>query len=77
MTDSKENVLSLDGKTYKEKDLTKEQTYLKDQLNDLQTKVYRKKFELDQLTASKNHFSNLLIASLKQSVDVEDKKETG
>ena len=57
---TKENVLSLDGKSYKEEELTDEQKYYKNQLNDLQSKILRVKFELDQLTASQNYFRNFV-----------------
>ncbi len=66
---TKENVLSLDGKSYKEEELTEEQKYYKNQLNDLQSKILRVKFELDQLTASQNYFRNLLIDSLKKTME--------
>ena len=73
---TKENVLSLDGKSYKEEELTDEQKYYKNQLNDLQSKILRVKFELDQLTASQNYFRNLLIDSLKKTMDsLENGKE--
>ena len=73
---TKENVLSLDGKSYKEEELTDEQKYYKNQLNDLQSKILRVKFELDQLTASQNYFRNLLIDSLKKTMEsLENSKE--
>ena len=73
---TKENVLSLDGKSYKEEELTDEQKYYKKQINDLQNKIIRVKFELDQLTASQNHFRNLLVDSLKKTMDsVENSKD--
>ena len=73
---TKENVLSLDGKSYKEEELTDEQKYYKNQLNDLQSKILRVKFELDQLTASQNYFRTLLIDSLKKTLEsLENSKE--
>ena len=73
---TKENVLSLDGKSYKEEELTDEQKYYKEQINDLQNKIIRVKFELDQLIASQNHFRNLLVDSLKKTMDsVENSKD--
>jgi hypothetical protein len=48
---SDENVLSLDGKSYK--------------------------FELDQLSASQSHFRNLLVNSLKKTMDsIENSKDS-
>tara|TARA_R100000315_G_C5224858_1_gene136115 strand:+ start:1299 stop:1571 length:273 start_codon:yes stop_codon:yes gene_type:complete len=74
---SDENVLSLDGKSYKEEELTDEQKYYKEQITDLQNKIVRVKFELDQLSASQSHFRNLLVNSLKKTMDsIENSKDS-
>ena len=74
---SDENVLSLDGKSYKEEELTDEQKYYKEQITDLQNKIVMVKFELDQLSASQSHFRNLLVNSLKKTMDsIENSKDS-
>jgi hypothetical protein len=67
MTD--ENVLTLDGNSYKEKDLDAKQKYFKSQIQDLQAKSTHLRFQLDQVIVAENHFTNSLIASLKETMD--------
>ena len=50
MTD--ENILTLDGNSYKEKDLDNQQKYFKNQIQDLQAKSTRLRFQLDQVINS-------------------------
>ena len=75
MTD--ENILTLDGNSYKEKDLDNQQKYFKNQIQDLQAKSTRLRFQLDQVIVAENHFTNSLIASLKETNDKQEDKEVG
>jgi hypothetical protein len=75
MTD--ENVLTLDGNSYKEKDLDAKQKYFKSQIQDLQAKSTHLRFQLDQVIVAENHFTNSLIASLKETMDKQEDKEVG
>jgi len=63
MTD---NVITIDGKEFDfEKDLNKDQQYFINQIRSCQTKSANIKFELDQVSASQEYFTNRLIASIK------------
>ena len=74
---SEENILTLDGNTYKEKDLDAKQKYFKNQIKDLQAKSAHLRFQLDQVIVAENHFTNSLIASLKETMDKQEEKEVG
>ena len=65
------NVITIDGKEYKEDDLSQDQSYFINQIRDLQVKAASLKFQLDQVTVAQNAFTNSLI----QSVKAEDKDE--
>ena len=61
-----ENVITIDGKEFDfEKDLNKDQQYFINQIRSCQTKSANIKFELDQVSASQEYFTNRLIASIK------------
>lgn len=60
------NVITIDGKEFDyEKDLNTEQQYYINQIKSCQTKSANIKFELDQVSASQEYFTNKLIASIK------------
>jgi hypothetical protein len=60
------NVITIDGKEFDfEKDLNKDQQYYINQIRSCQTKSANIKFELDQVSASQEYFTNRLIASIK------------
>ena len=60
------NVITIDGKEFDfEKDLNKDQQYFINQIRSCQTKSANIKFELDQVSASQEYFTNRLIASIK------------
>ena len=62
----KTNVITIDGKEFDfEKDLNKDQQYFINQIRSCQTKSANIKFELDQVSASQEYFTNKLIASIK------------
>jgi hypothetical protein len=63
--ETKSNVINIDGKEYNQEDLDDKQTYLINQIKDLQAKGASLRFQLDQVTVAQNAFTNSLIASLK------------
>jgi hypothetical protein len=65
------NVITIDGKEYKQEDLSQDQNYFINQIKDLQAKAASLRFQLDQVTVAQNAFTNSLIESLK-SEDKED-----
>jgi hypothetical protein len=70
MTD---NVITIDGKEFDfEKDLNKDQQYFINQIRSCQTKSANIKFELDQVSASQEYFTNRLIASIKSEESVSE-----
>lgn len=73
---SEENIFTLDGNSYKEKDLDTTQKYLINQIKDLQAKSSQLRFQLDQVSVAQTTFTNSLIASLKETMSsLEDSKE--
>ena len=67
------NVITIDGKEFDfEKDLNKDQQYFINQIRSCQTKSANIKFELDQVSASQEYFTNRLIASIKSEEDVSE-----
>ena len=75
MTD--ENIFTLDGNSYKEKDLDAKQKYFINQIKDLQAKSTQLRFQLDQVSVAQTSFTNSLIASLKETNDKQEDKEVG
>ena len=65
MTEQQSNVITIDGKEYKQEDLTDQQNYAIAQIKDLQKKANDLKFQLDQVQASLDAFTNALISSVK------------
>ena len=63
--ETKSNVINIDGKEYNQEDLDDKQTYLINQIKDLQTKGASLRFQLDQVSVAQNAFTNSLIQSLK------------
>ena len=59
-----ENVIQINGKDYDTNNLSREQNYLVAQIKSLQAKSNQTKFELDQIQAALNVFTNKLIESL-------------
>jgi len=74
---AEENIFTLDGNSYKEKDLDAKQKYLKNQIQDLQAKSTQLRFQLDQVSVAQNVFTNSLLASLKETMDKQEDKEVG
>jgi hypothetical protein len=72
MSEQTANVITIDGKDFDyEKDLNTEQQYYINQIKSCQTKSANIKFELDQVSASQEYFTNKLIASIKADKDAE------
>jgi hypothetical protein len=61
----KTNVITIDGKEYKQEDLSQDQNYFINQIKDLQAKGASLRFQLDQVTVAQNAFTNSLIQSVK------------
>ena len=59
------NVITIDGKEYKQEDLSQDQNYFINQIKDLQSKAASLRFQLDQVTVAQNAFTNSLIQSVK------------
>ena len=77
MSKAEENVVLIDDKKVKVSELTNEQLYFTQQINDLQNKQARINFELDQVNASLSVFRNALLESYKKTVaeaEVEEAK---
>ena len=59
------NIVTIDGKEYKAEDMDEKQTYLISQIRSCQQKSANIRFELDQVQAAQNVFTNELIKSVK------------
>ena len=67
----KTNVVNINGKDYSAEDLNEQQTYLINQVRSCQQKAANIRFELDQVQAAQDAFTNALI----KSVEEKDKTE--
>ena len=65
----KENVINIDGKGYKETDLSQQQKYLIAQLKDLGTKAGKLRADLDQVQRASDSFQKDLLESFKEVSD--------
>jgi len=72
MSEEQSNVITIEGKEYKQEDLTDQQNYAIAQIKDLQRKSGDLKFQLDQVQASLDAFTNALIQSVKQEEEAEE-----
>lgn len=59
-------VININGTDYKEDQLDDKQQYLTFQIKDLQQKANQLRFQLDQVQAGANLFTNELIRSLEE-----------
>ena len=66
MTD---NIITIDGKEYAPEDMNEQQTYLINQIRSCQNKATNIRFELDQVQAAQNVFTNELIKSVQEQTD--------
>tara|TARA_E500000305_G_C3912802_1_gene184201 strand:- start:96 stop:326 length:231 start_codon:yes stop_codon:yes gene_type:complete len=69
MTQQQSNVITIDGKEYKEADLNQEQTYCIRQIRSLQNKCESLRFELDSSQMALQFATSKLISSLTTSED--------
>jgi hypothetical protein len=69
------NVISIDGTDYTESDLSDRQRYLVHHIKELQSEVAGKKFDLERLEAAMTHFTNMLIAEVKEKYQFENGEE--
>jgi hypothetical protein len=60
-----QNIITIDGKEYKPEDMDEKQTYLISQIRSCQSKATNIRFELDQVQAAQNVFTNELIKSVQ------------
>ena len=60
-----ENIITIDGKEYKPEDMNEQQTYLISQIRSCQQKAANMRFDLDQMIAAQNAFTNALIQSMQ------------
>ena len=72
--ENKSNVITINGKEYKQEDLNYQQNYAIAQIKDLQGKANDLKFQLDQVQASLDAFTNALIKSVEESPEEEAKQ---
>lgn len=63
------NVITINGKDYAPEDMSEQQTYMIDQIRSCQQKVANIRFELDQVQAAQNVFTNELIRSVQEQTD--------
>lgn len=61
------NVVTINGQEYNAESLSDQQKYLINQIRDLQTKAEGIRFQLDQVTAAQNVFTNMLIQSVESA----------
>ena len=70
-----ENVISINGKDYAPEDMNEQQTYLINQIRSCQQKAANIRFELDQVQAAQNVFTNELIKSVQEQTDEDEAAE--
>lgn len=62
-------MVTINGVEYNEDDFTDQQKYILSQVKDLESKIARLSFEVDQLNVAKMAFSNLIAESLESNDD--------
>jgi hypothetical protein len=75
VAETKSNVITIDGTEYSQDDLDDSQTYLINQIKDLQGKSANLRFQLDQVSVAQSAFTNSLITSLKNEEVIENMNE--
>ena len=66
-----QNVITIDGKESKPEDMDAQQTYLISQIRSCQQKAANIRFELEQIIAAQNAFTNTLIQSVQEAEGVQ------
>lgn len=69
------NVITINGKDYKAEDFNEQQTYLINQVRACQQKASNIRFELDQVQAAQDAFTNSLIQSVEEKAEKEGEAE--
>lgn len=69
MTEQNTNTVTIDGVDYDVETLDEQQQYLVAQLRSLAGKAQTLQFDLDQVTAAKNVFTNMLTDSVKEETE--------
>jgi hypothetical protein len=75
VAETKSNVITINGTEYSQDDLDDSQTYLINQIKDLQGKSANLRFQLDQVSVAQSAFTNSLITSLKNEEVIETMNE--
>ena len=73
--ETKSNVITINGTEYSQDDLDDSQTYLINQIKDLQGKSANLRFQLDQVSVAQSAFTNSFIQSLKNEEVIENMNE--
>jgi len=76
MTTEPNNIITVDDIEYNVNDMTDEQKYAVNQLRALTNKILNAQFELDQLRAAQNMFSQSLTTLLKTQTEGAVENET-
>ena len=69
------NVITINGKDYKAEDFNEHQTYLINQVRSCQQKAANIRFELDQVQAAQDAFTNSLIQSVEEKAEKKGEAE--
>tara|TARA_R110000824_G_scaffold368510_1_gene557841 strand:- start:412 stop:645 length:234 start_codon:yes stop_codon:yes gene_type:complete len=70
-----EEVVNLNGTEYTEEDFNEEQSYLVKQLRSCKVKNANLMFELDQIKAAEQAFTNAFLISMKTAEDAESSED--
>ena len=71
----KSNIISINDKRYDGSDLTKEQKYCIEQIQECQAEAHKLKKQLDRITVSQNVYTNNLITLLKDKEVKDDQSQ--
>jgi hypothetical protein len=69
------NIIHINDKKYDGSNLTKEQSYCIEQIQECQTEAHRLKKQLDRITVSQNVYTNNLIGLLKDKEVKDDQSQ--
>jgi len=72
---TKSNIIHINDKKYDGSDLTTEQKYCIEQIQECQIEANKLKKQLDRITVSQNVYTNNLITLLKDKEMTDDKSE--
>ena len=68
---SESNIITINGEEYNSEEFDENQTYLINQIRSCQNKAANLRFELDQVQAAQDAFTNALIASVQTDKEEE------